>query len=51
MCSVVVNFVYMGRNFSPLEPIKIYNMESHGKLILLSYVLTSKQFVRGELSV
>jgi len=35
MCCIVVNFVYLGRNFSPLKPIKIYNMESHGKLILI----------------
>jgi len=51
MCCIVVNFVYLGRNFSPLEPIKIYNMESHGKLILIWKILTSKQFLRCELSL
>ena len=35
MCCIVENFVYLGRNFSPLEPIKIYDMESRGKLILI----------------
>jgi len=35
MCCTVENFVYLGRNFSPLEPIKIYGIESRGKLILI----------------
>ena len=44
MCCIVVKFVCLGRNFSLLEPIKIYNIESHGKLILIGKFLTSKHF-------
>jgi hypothetical protein len=39
MCCVVFNFVCLGRNFSPLGQIKIYNVESHGKLIVIWKVL------------
>jgi hypothetical protein len=48
ICCCMLNFVCLGRNFLPLQPVKAYNMGGFRKLILIWKFLTYKQFLRDE---
>ena len=46
LCCVKVNFVGLGRNFLPLEQVKIYDMEVMRDVCCISFQL-NKQFLRS----